>query len=122
MLMLCLQVTCSQAPVLGPGAQDVLALVGCFTFKAGTVLAAVTKAEKVSASPRVVKVRKMCQGGVAPCHHLGRVSERSGSGELNQIDDAISDSLRVPCCAYASRSGCLVQLPLHRHPVVRNKN
>lgn len=42
-----LQVSCGQAPVLGAGAQDVLALVGCFTFKAGTVLAAVTKAEKV---------------------------------------------------------------------------
>lgn len=41
------QVTCSQAPLLGGGAQEVLALVGSFTFKAGTVLAAVTKAEKV---------------------------------------------------------------------------
>jgi hypothetical protein len=48
MLPLLLQVTCTQAPVLGSGVQDVLALVGCFTFKAGTVLAAVTKAEKVS--------------------------------------------------------------------------
>lgn len=42
-----LQVSVSQAPLLGAGAQSALALVGCFSFKAGTVLAAVTKAEQV---------------------------------------------------------------------------
>jgi hypothetical protein len=47
------QVTVSQAPLLSGNSssssstQQVLALVGCFTFKAGTVLAAVTKAEQV---------------------------------------------------------------------------
>eukprot|EP00878_Enallax_costatus_P012861 GHUV01013429.1.p1 GENE.GHUV01013429.1~~GHUV01013429.1.p1 ORF type:complete len:332 (+),score=94.38 GHUV01013429.1:445-1440(+) len=38
----------TQAPKFGSGAVEVLALVGVFTFRAGTVLAAVTKAEKVA--------------------------------------------------------------------------
>lgn len=40
----------TQAPLLGPGATKVLALVGVFTFKAGFVLAAITQAEKVGDS------------------------------------------------------------------------
>lgn len=54
----CLQVTVSQPPLLAGSSsssstQQVLALVGCFTFKAGTVLAAVTKAEQVGGTGRL---------------------------------------------------------------------
>jgi hypothetical protein len=41
------QVQRSEAAVLGASADDVLALIGVFNFKAGSVLAAVTQAEKV---------------------------------------------------------------------------
>lgn len=66
------QATVSQAPLLGPGAQSALALVGCFTFKAGTVLAAVTKAEQVSCRNWLAKLvladsywLMWCGGGAA---------------------------------------------------------
>lgn len=41
------QVVRSEAPLLGPSAETVLAIVGMFSFKAGAVLAAVTQAAKV---------------------------------------------------------------------------
>jgi hypothetical protein len=41
------QAQCSEAAPLGASADDVLALIGIFNFKAGSVLAAVTQAEKV---------------------------------------------------------------------------